>query len=368
MKRISIYAAQVAFGIYLIWKNMTFRIKKHKIIAVVLPLIIIVAAMILLFPPYSEPDLSAAETETILIPRGSSLREVANILDSANVLQWKNVFILEARLSGYHSQIKAGLFKVPADMHPWHLLKYLTQPSFADIKVTLPEGILARDMAAEFSEKLACDSARFMALVNDSVYADSLGVRAGSLEGYLLPETYFSTYGVSEKAVINRLVGNTLAIFEPDSVQLQLGELNMSRHQVVTLASIIEGEVMVDSERVIVSSVYHNRLDRGWLLQADPTIQYILPEGPRRLLLKDLEIDSPYNTYRYAGLPPGPINNPGRGSILAALYPARTSYMYFVASGDGGHRFSRTAQEHARHKAQFNRIRREVARQKANGD
>ncbi len=134
----------------------------------------------------------------------------------------------------------------------------------------------------------------------------------------------------------------------------------MSINEILTLASIIEGEIQVDSERVIVSSVYHNRLERGWLLQADPTIQYILPGEPRRLTYRDLDLDSPYNTYKYPGLPPTPINNPGKKSIFAALYPEETNYLYFVATGNGGHRFSRTSSEHAYWKKQFDQVRRKV--------
>jgi UPF0755 protein len=138
----------------------------------------------------------------------------------------------------------------------------------------------------------------------------------------------------------------------------------MNIHQILTLASIIEGEAVFDEERAVISSVYHNRLNRRIKLQADPTIQYILEGPPRRLLYKDLEIDSPYNTYKYYGLPPGPISNPGKKSILAAIYPSATKYIYFVAKGDGKHVFSTNASDHQKAKAQFDQIRREVSRQK----
>jgi UPF0755 protein len=138
--------------------------------------------------------------------------------------------------------------------------------------------------------------------------------------------------------------------------------MNMRMHDILTIASIIEGEVIVDAERPIVASVYYNRLRKRIRLQADPTIQYIIPGAPRRLLIKDLEIDSPYNTYVYYGLPPGPINNPGKASIMAAIYPANTKYLYFVAKGDGSHVFSKTLSEHNRAKASFDKIRREVYR------
>jgi UPF0755 protein len=130
------------------------------------------------------------------------------------------------------------------------------------------------------------------------------------------------------------------------------------------LASIIEGEAIVDGERPVIAAVYHNRLRQGILLQADPTIQYIVPGPPRRLLNRDLAIDSPYNTYRYPGLPPGPVNNPGIASIRAALYPAQVNYIYFVARGDGSHIFSHTLEEHLRAKREFDKVRARVRREK----
>jgi len=149
-----------------------------------------------------------------------------------------------------------------------------------------------------------------------------------------------------------------------DSLERQISEKGWTLHQIITLASIIEGEAMVDSERAIVSAVYHNRLKSGILLQADPTIQYIIPDGPRRLLNKDLAIDSPYNTYRYIGLPPGPVNNPGIKSILAALNPAAVEYIFFVAKGDGTHIFSKTLNQHLNAKSKFDAYRTMINRKK----
>jgi UPF0755 protein len=132
--------------------------------------------------------------------------------------------------------------------------------------------------------------------------------------------------------------------------------------QVVTLASRVEGEAVLDSERPVIASIYINRLKRGYPLQACPTIQYLLPGPPRRLLERDLKIESPYNTYLHAGLPPGPVNNPGLRSILAVLRPAPVDYLYLVANGDGSHTFSRTLDEHNAAKRRFERVRREVYR------
>jgi UPF0755 protein len=196
--------------------------------------------------------------------------------------------------------------------------------------------------------------------VYDSAFAGGILPNAPSLEGYLMPETYQFEWKTPEDQIIKHLAANTLKIFEADTIQQRLLQLGISPLEIITLASIIEGEVVVDSERVYVSSLYHNRLRLGWPLQADPTIQYIVPGPPRRLLHHDLEIDSPYNTYKYPGLPPGPISNPGKKSILAALYPADTPYLYMVAIGDGRHQFSKTLKEHNYWHARYNEVRRKV--------
>ena len=147
-----------------------------------------------------------------------------------------------------------------------------------------------------------------------------------------------------------------------DSNIAKASSISLTQHQILTLASIIEGEAIYDSERPIISAVYHNRLKRGMKLQADPTVQYIIKDGPRRLLNKDLRIKSPYNTYLYGGLPPGPINSPGFKSLNAALYPDENDYLYFVAKGDGYHTFSKNEKEHERAKRAFQRVRKKVKR------
>ena len=243
------------------------------------------------------------------------------------------------------------------------MISYLTQSQSKEIIVTLIEGWQIEDIANELSARLGLNKHQLIKLTRDSLFIRELGLNVPHLEGYLLPNTYHLYWGISEKKVLSFLVERTLAIFTPE-VQQQLKKLKMTKHQVLTLASIIEGEVIFDDEREIVSSVYHNRLRRRIKLQADPTIQYILDGPPRRLLLKDLQIDSPYNTYKYYGLPPGPISNPGEKSIHAAIYPADTDFIYFVAKGDGRHTFSKTAAEHRQAKAKFDKIRREVYRKK----
>lgn len=233
------------------------------------------------------------------------------------------------------------------------------------MQVTLVEGIAAKDIASEFSRKMAIDSTRFSRYVFDSAFAAGHNIQANNCEGYLFPETYRFNWGVSEREIIETLLREFNKSI-PDSVYRKADEIGMTFHEIVTLASIIEGEAVLDEERASISSVYHNRLKKGMRLQADPTIQYIIPDGPRRLLTKDLQIQSPYNTYRNNGLPPGPINNPGLKSIIAAAFPASESYLFFVATGDGHHTFTRTQAEHLEAKKKLDQMRREL-RNKSRG-
>ncbi len=312
-----------------------------------------------LFPPLPQ-DLEKRPAVTVLIPQGATFGAIADTLMAHSLLRHREWFLFLGKITGKESRMHAGMFAVPRGLNSWQVLVYLETAKNVLLKVTIPEGLRTERVATILQRKIGVDSARFVQLVRDSAFVRRLGVPAPSLDGFLMPETYFFQWKTPEEVIIRTLVKNTMRLFEPDSVRRQLQQLNMSILEIVTLASIIEGEVMVDSERVLVSSVFHNRLKRGWRLQADPTIQFLLKDGPRRLTYRDLEIDSPYNTYKYAGLPPGPINNPGKQSILAAIFPAQTRYLYFVASGDGGHRFSRTLKEHLKWKRHFDKIRREV--------
>lgn len=179
-----------------------------------------------------------------------------------------------------------------------------------------------------------------------------MDIPVASLEGYLFPDTYYFTYGQSEEEIIRQMVSRFVDVVYP-AVEGKIGRWGLGLHEIVTLASIVEREVMADSERPLVASVYLNRLKINMPLQADPTVRYVMTEDRSRVLYRDLEIDSPYNTYRNNGLPPGPIASPGLASIMAVLEPAETDYLFFVAKGDGTHQFSRTFSEHVRARQQL---------------
>ena len=189
------------------------------------------------------------------------------------------------------------------------------------------------------------DSAAFVELAYDSAFCRGVGIAAPSLEGYLFPDTYYVPRNIRARTMIETMLARFRAVFD-DSLAQRTRQIGFTAHEILTLASIIEREARVEEERPIISGVFHRRLKLRRPLEADPTVEYALGMRKKRLLYKDLEVDSPYNTYRYPGLPPGPICNPGRASILAALYPAETPYLYFVAKGDGTHEFTSSERDH----------------------
>jgi UPF0755 protein len=309
---------------------------------------------------FAMPEITSEnKTVDIIIPRGASINAILDTLLVNHLIEDKKVFRFWITTLEKDRSLKAGYYEVPLGLTNPQLVNYLSTARSKQLKVTLIEGWRIEQIAQALDATLDIDSSRFVALARDKKFISNLGINKSSLEGYLLPDTYFLYWGMDEEQLIKFLVKNCKNLFT-DSVIARIDSMKMSMHQILTLASIIEGEAIFDDERSTISSVYHNRLRKRIKLGADPTIQYILDGPPRRLLYRDLEIDSPYNTYKYYGLPPGPINNPGKNSILAAIYPADTNYLYFVARGDGRHTFSYTASEHAKAKAKFNQIRREV--------
>ena len=294
---------------------------------------------------------------TILVSRGATFASVLDSLQERGILRSRFSFEVAARIRGGSSSIKVGKYRFDSGVSNWAILGALVEGRGVLIPVTITEGIRARTQAGVFARALGVDSVHYARLAFDESFARSLGVEQPTLEGYLLPQTYGFSWQQEEAAIIRTQVREFHRMFN-DSLKARAAAIGMTVNEVVTLASIVEGEVIFDEERPIVAGVYHNRLRRGMRLQADPTIQYIIPDGPRRLLYEDLETESPYNTYRNRGLPPGPVGNPGVRSILATLYPQEHNYLYFVANGRGGHWFSRSFEEHKQHVRKYRRERR----------
>ena len=315
-------------------------------------------ALVVFWPQYNHK-----ESEKIEVSRGASLLEVAQQLYDKNVIDATKPFILAAQLMGYEKSIRAGVFLLVDVTSNYKIIHQLVNSKPIVHRLTLPEGLRLEQIADIVHEELGTEYDDFLSLCFNRRFIHSLGLDIPSLEGFLTPETYYLHEGENAENVIRTMVNQYHQVFT-DSLKSGARERDMTDLEVVTLASIIEGEAIHDSERSIISAVYHNRLKKGMRLQADPTIQYIIKDGPRRLLKKDLEIDSPYNTYLNSGLPAGPINNPGKGSIIAAVYPADVDYLFFVATGDGYHTFTNTEKEHRKAKRKLQAHRRKVWREK----
>ncbi len=298
----------------------------------------------------------------INIPKGSTLTQITDILAEKNIVTNKNIFMTATGLMGYSDKVPAGIFALKNANNNYRIIKQLVKGNPEMIKVTLLEGWTISQVTEEISESMNLSSEILSSLCYDEQFINELGLGVKSLEGYLFPDTYLFLESENDpKEILRQIVSEFNEVYK-DDLRERTEQIGLSVIEVLTLASIIEGEAIYDSERAIIASVYHNRLKKRMRLQADPTIQYIIKDGPRRLSLTDLKIDSPYNTYLYSGLPPGPIGNPGKASILAVLYPDENDYLFFVARGDGYHTFTRTIDEHNQAKREFQKVRRLAAR------
>lgn len=287
----------------------------------------------------------------IEIRKGMSVRQIGDVLHAEGVIRSPMLLSLFARLNGTSRRLMAGVHPFDGHMTTWQVLLELEQPRDVTRDVTILEGLRKEQVARILASELNLDEEKLLVLMSDPAFCHRLGVPADNLEGYLFPETYKISTSADEARVLTLLVAHFFNAFD-DRLRAQAEVMGMSMHEVVTMASIIEGEARVDAERPIISAVYHNRLKRNMRLQADPTVQYAIPDGPRRLFYVDYRFDSPYNTYRHGGLPPGPIMSPRRASLDAAVFPADVDYLFFVARGDGSHVFSRTEREHEAAKRQ----------------
>jgi UPF0755 protein len=320
--------------------------KRRRWLLAAVPALAVIATLAGYLVFFGSNSFHESPTKTFFVSRGQSLHTIVDSLEHQEIIRNRIFFEIVARVYGGAERIQVGKYCFESGISNSDL--FLTLRSGRGnqlIVVTIPEGYRARAQARLFARHLDIDTARYMRLVRDPVFARELGIESPTLEGYMLPDSYGLYWEQDEKDILRRQV-SMFKTFFTDTLVTRSRELGWTVHQAVTFASIVEGEAVLDEERPVIAGVYHNRLRLGMRLEADPTIQYILPDGPRRVLYADLRLDNRYNTYRYGGLPPGPVNNPGRSSILASLYPSAHGYLFFVANGKGGHWFSRNYSEH----------------------
>ena len=285
----------------------------------------------------------------VVIPRGSNVREIAERLEGAGVIKSALLFRVYAR-SLRAPLLQAGEYRFAAPLSIPDVLRRLRIGDVRQIKVTIPEGSDLVQVSILLHDAGLCSIADFFGAVADTTSIADLDPEARDLEGYLMPDTYLLTARSPARRVIGIMVDDAREFWTPKRLA-RAQELGFSVHEIVTLASLIEKETGNAEERPLVSAVFHNRLKIGMHLMCDPTVIYgvrLLKEFDGVINRSDLAIDSPYNTYRYPGLPPGPITNPGRAALEAALYPADVRYLYFVSRNDGTHVFSETYRNHER--------------------
>jgi len=289
-----------------------------------------------------------AETRTMEVPKSASTGQIAALLAEKDLVRNADVFKLYSRLKGFDGRYKTGSYTFNGTVSLADIAAELLRGKTAEIKFTVPEGLTLAEIAAILADKGLADRDRFLDVAQNEAFSYDYLPAAGSdhrLEGFLFPDTYQVPSGYGEKQIIEMMLKRFDTVMTPEWRQ-QAEKLKMSIPQVVTLASIIEREARVAVDRPLVSSVFHNRLAIEMRLESCATVQFALGKVKDVLLYEDLEIESPYNTYRNSGLPPGPIAVPGAASLEAALYPADTDFLFFVAKPDGSHYFSKTLAEH----------------------
>ncbi len=295
----------------------------------------------------ASPGLAAPKI--VDIPQGATTANVAEILRSEGLIRNAFLFRVLAEYRGVDGKIRAGEYEISPAMSPVEILRHLVSGPVLTHPFTVREGLTVGQIAEFLAKSGIADRDSFLQAARDPALVRAVTpvdahVRE-PLEGYLFPETYRIRKGTTEQEIVAIMIQRFREVWS-DEFQARARELGMSTHQVVTLASIIEKEAMVDAERPLISGVFHNRLKMGMKLDADPTVRYALGKWNGAVTIADTRVASPYNTYRNAGLPPGPIASPGLASIRAALYPAETKYLYFVAKNDGTHHFSVTLRDH----------------------
>ena len=290
------------------------------------------------------------ETREILVRPGAKIDEIAKDLVQAGLLKSPLAFSILARATGTDRQLKAGQYRFVKGQSVLSILTVLVRGSALQELVTIPEGKTAKEIAALLEARLGIDSSAFLAAVADSgLVAEFAAPGATTLEGYLFPETYAFLPTTTPLTIVRTMAAQTRRTLNEELARGGPIAVELTPHEILTLASIVEAEAMLSRERPRIAAVYLNRLRQGILLQADPTVAYALGGVRRRLFYSDLRVQSPYNTYLNRGLPPGPIGNPGRSSIEAVLNPAPGSReLFFVAKGDGSHLFSETGEQHMR--------------------
>jgi UPF0755 protein len=298
---------------------------------------------------YADVPAQANNTHKVVINvrQGQSFKTTAELLYQKRIIKNPFKLVIIARVKGYDRRLKAGEYLLSAAMTPRQILKTMVKGEVELHKLTIPEGYNAHQIAELVSQAGFGTRDEFSNAASDAALARKLGLETELFEGYLFPDTYFFPKDVTVEKIISIMVQRFWSIFKPEWKE-RAKSYDFSVHQVVTLASIIEKETGAPFERPLISSVFHNRLRKKMRLESDPTVIYGIKNFDGNLTRKHLKTRTPYNTYKIKGLPAGPIANPGRASLEAALFPEKSAYIYFVSKKDTTHQFSTNLKDHNR--------------------
>jgi len=311
--------------------------------------VVIITSILLISFAYSAYEMlipaQKVDTNTeIAIPKGASFRQAVEILAAERLIRDKNIFLLLGRLTGADRKIRAGYYSIWPGMSPLDIFKVLRKGQIIEYEIKILEGDSLFEIADSFTKTGIISKKDFIKLSKDPDFLSSYGIESPSIEGYIFPDTYLIPKGMPAEDALGTMINRMHEKYSSEVLNSEGSD--MTENEVLTLASIIEKEAVVDSERPLISAVYHNRLRKKMPLQADPTCIYGIKSSKEPITRADLLSNTLYNTYTIKGLPPGPIASPGVKSIQAALHPANVPYLYFVSRDDRTHSFSTTLEEH----------------------
>lgn len=320
-------------------------VKNHLWISFFTSSVVLVATIHLYIALFVPPSKERVWKE-VEVQEGMSFKAIAAVLQKEGIIRFRGYFELLGRMEGISRKVRVGYYGLNTNMSMWDVLDALRNGKIIEYQVIIPEGYNLYQIGWTLSNTpLISSPNEFINLVKNKEYVRSLGIEADTLEGYLFPDTYYFPKGIKLADIPKKMVQRYKAVFV-DSYRSRAKEMGFTEHQIITLASIVEKEAKVSSERKVIAAVYLNRLNKKMKLQADPTAVYGTKAWVTNVTKQDLKRPSRYNTYLHKGLPPGPIANPGQGAILASLYPEKVDYIFFVAQGDGSHYFSKEYKDH----------------------
>ena len=348
----------LAFIGYLFYFIMILVRIVQKFLKIVLALITIslIVAFSIYHYSFSYPEDQIGDTVVVSIPKGSSLKRISNILANKNIVRNSDIFYYYLRYKNIGSNIQAGKYMLSVNDGVFRTIPKLNNPLIEDILVTIPEGVNLWKIASILSHNLPIDSATFVESVTDTNLIKQLGLsNIKTLEGYLYPDSYYFPKEFSERKIIQKMVN--LFLVKYSEIGSSWVTEKYSRHEIVSLASIVENEAQAPKERARIAAVFHNRLKKGIPIGADATVRYSIKKFTGPLRVSELNNNSPYNTRKFTGIPPGPICSPGFDAIKATVFPLKTNELFFVAKWDGSgeHYFSNTNAEHNRMKMKIRR-------------